>query len=57
METALPEGLHMRIRATSGLERFKQELRNRFQVIGSFVNDGSCLGLASVILMETRDEW
>ena len=47
----------MRIRATSGLERFKQELHHRFQVIGSFVNDGSCLGLASVILMETRDEW
>jgi len=53
----LPEGLRKRLRTSNGIERINQELRRRFKVIGSFVNDASCLRLASAILMEISDEW
>ena len=53
----LPEGLRKRLRTSNGIERINQELRRRFKVIGSFVNDESCLRLASAILMEISDEW
>lgn len=46
-----------RLRTSNGIERINQELRRRFKVIGSFVNDASCLRLASAILMEISDEW
>jgi transposase-like protein len=39
------------------LERLNLEVRRRFKVIGSFVNEASCLRLASAILMEISDEW
>ena len=45
----LPEGLRKRLRTSNGIERINQELRRRFKVIGSFVNDASCLRLASAI--------
>ena len=45
------------LNAPDGIERINQELRRRFKVIGSFVNDASCLRLASAILMEISDEW
>ena len=66
MESAIPEALtvmHLpaeirkRLRTTNGLERTNQEIRRRFKTIGSFVNEGSCLRLASAILMEISDEW
>lgn len=53
----LPEGLRKRLRTSNGIERINQEPRRRFKVIGSFVNDASCLRLAAAILMETSDEW
>ena len=53
----LPETLRKRLRASNGLERINQEFRRRFKVIGPFVNDASCLRLASAILMEISDEW
>ena len=53
----LPEALRKRLRTSNGIERINQELRRRFKVIGSFVNDASCLRLASAILMEISDEW
>ena len=53
----LPEGLRKRLRTSNGIERINQELQRRFKVIGSFVNDASCLRLASAILMEISDEW
>ena len=66
METAIPESLTVmqlpaeirkRLRTTNGLERTNQEIRRRFKTIGSFVNEASCLRLASAILMEISDEW
>jgi hypothetical protein len=45
------------LRTTNGLERTNQEIRRRFKTIGSFVNEASCLRLASAILMEISDEW
>ena len=66
METTIPESLTViqllerlrkRLRTSNGIERINQELRRRFKVIGSFVNDASCLRLASAILMEISDEW
>jgi transposase-like protein len=66
MEEALPEGLSIfafpepvrrLLRTSNGLERLNLELRRRFKVIGSFVNDSSCLRLASAVLMEISDEW
>ena len=66
METEVPESLTVmplseplrkRLPTSNGIERINQELRRRFKVIGSFVNDASCLRLASAILMEIRDEW
>ena len=66
METAIPESLTVmqlpaeirkRLRTTNGLEATNQEIRRRFKTIGLFVNEDSCLRLASAILMEIRDEW
>jgi transposase-like protein len=53
----LPEGLRKRLRTSNGIERINQELRRRFKVIGSFVNDASCLPLAFAILIEISSEW
>ena len=53
----LPEGLRKRLRTSNGLECINQELQRRFKVIGSFINDVSCLRLASAILMKISDEW
>ena len=66
LEEALPEGLAVfafgegvrrLLRTSNGLERLNLEIRRRFKVIGSFVNEASCLRLASAILMEISDEW
>ena len=35
----LPDGLRQWERTSKGLDRINQELRRRFKVIGSFVND------------------
>ena len=53
----LPPEIRQRLRTTNGLERTNQEIRRRFKTIGSFVNQASCLRLASAILMEINDEW
>ena len=39
-----------------GIDKNSQ-IRRRFKVIGSFVNDASCLRLASAVLMEVSDSW
>ncbi len=66
LESAIPEGLAVfafpervrrLLRTSNGLERLNLEVRRRFKVIGSFVNEASCLRLASAILMEVSDEW
>jgi transposase-like protein len=66
LETAIPEGLTVfafdegvrrLLRTSNGLERLNLELRRRFKVIGSFVNEASCLRLASAILIEISDDW
>lgn len=66
LESAIPEGLAIfafpervrrLLRTSNGLERLNLEVRRRFKVIGSFVNEASCLRLASAILMEVSDEW
>ena len=66
METAIREALTVtqllskirkRLRASNGLVRTNQEIRRRFKTIGSFVNDASCLRLASAVIMEISDEW
>lgn len=66
IETAIPESLTVmllpsvlrkRLRIFNGIERINQELRRRFNVIGSFGNDARCLQLASAILMEVSDGW
>jgi transposase-like protein len=49
--------IRKRLRTSNGLERTNQEIRRRFKTIGSFVNDASCLRLASAILMKISDEW
>ena len=49
--------LSKRLRTSNSIERINQELRRRYKVIGSFVNDASCLRLASAILMKISDEW
>ena len=66
MEKAIPEGLVVMsfaepvrrlLRTSNGQERLNLEMRRRFKVIGSFVNEASCLRLASAVLMEISDEW
>ena len=66
METAIREALTVtqllskirkRLRTSNGLVRTNQEIRRRFKTIGSFVNDASCLRLASAVIMEIIDEW
>jgi putative transposase len=66
LESAIPEGLAVfafservrrLLRTSNGLERLNLEVRRRFKVIGSFVNEASCLRLASAVLMEVSDEW
>lgn len=54
---AFPEGIRCLVRTSNGLERLNLEIRHRFKVIGSFVNDASCLRLASAVLMEASDSW
>ena len=53
----LPKELRKALRVSTGPERINQELRRRFKVIGSFVNDASCMRLASAILKGISDEW
>ena len=66
MDTAIQESLSIvhlsseirkRLRTTNGLVSTNQEMRRRFKTIGSFVNEPSCLRLASAILMEISDAW
>ena len=65
METAILEslillklmvGIRNWLRTSNGIKRINQELRRPLKVIGSFVNDASCLRLASPILMEICGE-
>ena len=66
MEANLPEGLSFfafpqehwrRIRTTNGLERVSQEIKRRTRVVRIFPNEGSCLRLATAVLMEISEEW
>ncbi len=54
---AFPEGIRRLVRTSNGLERLNLEIRRRFKVLGSFVNDASCLRLASAVLMEVSEDW
>ena len=54
---AFPEGIRRLVRTSNGLERLNLELRRRFKVLGSFVNEASCLRLASAVLMEVSEDW
>ncbi len=65
-ETALPEGFtvfalpedHRRkTRISDVLERLNKEVKRRTKVAGLFPNEGSCLRLASAVLMEISEEW
>lgn len=56
METAIPEALTVtqlpsEIKTSNGLERVIQEISRQFKTIGLFVNEASCLRLASAIRM------
>ncbi|RLT34355.1 MAG: hypothetical protein DWI58_20860 [Chloroflexi bacterium] len=53
----VPGTLREQIRASNGLERIHQELQRPFTVTHLFINDESCLRLASAILMKICDAW
>ena len=54
---AFPAAHRLRIRTTTGLERFHQELKRRTRVVRIFPNRDSLLRLVTALAMEQSDEW
>ena len=54
---ALLEKYRKRLRTTSMLERFIQEIRRREKVIRIFPNTGSAYRLVGALCAETHEEW
>ena len=52
-----PDSIRPRIRSTTGLERFHEEVRRRTRVVRIFPNRESCLRLISAICIEHSEEW
>jgi len=66
MEVNLPEGFTVfafpkahqkRLRTSNYLERLSQEIARRTKIVRVFPNEGACLRLISVVLMEKNEEW
>jgi transposase-like protein len=53
----VPAPHRVRVRTTTGLERFHQELKRRTRVVRLFPNRVSLLRLVTALAMEQSDEW
>ncbi len=54
---SFPEPHRRRIRSTTGLERFNQELKRRTRVVRIFPNREACLRLVTAMCVEQSEEW
>ena len=52
-----PEEYRKKIRTSNLIERLNKTLKKRTRVVGIFPNEGSCLRLATGLLIEQDEEW
>jgi putative transposase len=53
----LPKEHRLRLRTTSNLEKYHQEVKRRTRVVRIFPNRQSCLRLITALAMEQSEEW